>query len=281
MPITLLTTPPPALTPPELQDLSRSTPASFEGIAPLLRHFEQDVEVRVEPPFEGFEGGRGSLYVTEEALSFFSPSSSSGICLPYPNITLHAISRSASIPPFSTPPPSISNGHESTNGRSGGDGAGADGSDQVKSCLYCQLEESETVDEMDEGLGTREMWVVPTEQANLEKLFSSVSYCASLHPPTLSTNPSILSESESAAQHLGSQASMFASMGLDPDSMVYADENGQLAGPGLAMFGEGAGQGQGEDGQWEDVEDEAGADEESSAGRQRSDYVNPGRRAPY
>ena len=62
-------------------------------------------------------------------------------------------------------------------------------------------------------------------------------------------------------------------MGLDPSSMVYADENGQLAGPGLVLLEE-----EGAEGQWEDV---AEGQEESSVGRQRSDFVNPGRRAPY
>ncbi|GAA5883020.1 hypothetical protein JCM16303_006795 [Sporobolomyces ruberrimus] len=252
MAITLLTSPPPALTPPELQDLSQSTPATFEGIAPLLRHFEEQVEIRVEPAFEGFSGGTGSVYITEEALSFFSPSTSSGISFPYPHITLHAVSRASSIPPSST-----TNGStEPSNGP----------------CIYCQLEESEQIDESDDGSGTREMWIVPKQEENLEKIFSSLSYCASLHPPSLSSDPSVLSESQSAQS---SQAAMFASMGLDPDSMVYADENGQLAGPGVALL---EAEGQGEDGQWEDVED---AQEQSSAGRQRSDYVNPGRRAPY
>lgn len=65
MAITLLTSPPPALTPPELQDLSQSTPTTFEGIAPLLRHFEEEVEIVVEPAFEGFAKGTGSLWVTE------------------------------------------------------------------------------------------------------------------------------------------------------------------------------------------------------------------------
>jgi hypothetical protein len=90
----------------------------------------------------------------------------------------------------------------------------------------------------------------------------------------MSSDPSVLSESQSAEQ--SSQASLFASMGLDPDSMVYADENGQLAGPGVAMFA--GAEGEGAEGQWEDVEE---GQEQSSAGRQRSDYVNPGRRAPY
>ncbi|GAA5970251.1 hypothetical protein JCM3765_000973 [Sporobolomyces pararoseus] len=261
MPITLLTSPPPALTPPELQDLSQATPATFEGIAPLLRHFEEEVEIRVEPAFEGFTGGRGSVYITEEALSFFSPSSSTGISFPYPHITLHAVSRASSIPPAATTN-GTSNGTEST-------------TTSNSPCIYCQLEESEQIDESDDGSGTREMWIVPNQEENLEKIFSSLSYCASLHPPTLGSDPSVLSESQSAEQ--SSQASLFASMGLDPDSMVYADENGQLAGPGLALLG-GEGEG-GAESQWEDVVEEG--QEQSSAGRQRSDYVNPGRRAPY
>ncbi|GAA5902337.1 Voldacs domain-containing protein [Sporobolomyces salmoneus] len=257
MAITLLTSPPPALTPPELQDLSQSTPASFEGIAPLLRHFEEEVEIRVEPAFEGFAGGKGNVYITEEALSFFSTSTSTGISFPYPHITLHAVSRASSIPSAATTN-GDSNGTEPTTSNGG-------------PCLYCQLEESEQIDDSDDGSGTREMWIVPKQEENLEKIFSSLSYCASLHPPSHSGEASVLSESQSAQQ--SSQASMFASMGLDPDSMVYADENGQLAGPGLALL-----DGEGVEGQWEDVEE---GQEESTGGRQRSDYVNPGRRAPY
>lgn len=65
MPITFLTSPPPALTPAELVELSAATPESFEGIAPILRHKELDVELTIEPEFEGFKGGKGELYVTE------------------------------------------------------------------------------------------------------------------------------------------------------------------------------------------------------------------------
>ncbi|GAA6006820.1 hypothetical protein JCM11491_003193 [Sporobolomyces phaffii] len=260
MAITLLTAPPPALTPPELQDISQSTPATFEGIAPMLRHFEEQVEIRVEPAFEGFSGGKGSVYITEEALSFFSSSTSTGISLPYPHVTLHAVSRTSSIPPVATTN-GASNGADSTTTAAG-------------PCIYCQLEESEQIDESDDGMGTREMWIVPQQAENLEKMFNSLSYCASLHPPSLSSDPAVLSESESAQQ--SSQAALFASMGLDPDSMVYADENGQLAGPGVALLG---GDDEGDEGQWDDVVEEG--QEQSSAGRQRSDYVNPGRRAPY
>lgn len=50
--------------------------------------------------------------------------------------------------------------------------------------------------------------------------------------------------------------------GLDPDSMVYADADGNLVGPGV----------DGED------EDEV---EPSSAGRVRSNFVGNTRKAPY
>ncbi|GAA5941268.1 Voldacs domain-containing protein [Sporobolomyces koalae] len=261
MTIKLLTAPPPALTPPELQDLSQSTPTTFEGIAPLLRHLEEDVEIRIDPAFQGFTGGTGTVYVTEDALSFYSASISTGISFPYPHITLHAVSRTSSV---AAPASANGNGATETSGP----------------CLYCQLEENEQIDESDDdGSGTHEMWIVPKQQETLDKMFSSVSYCASLHPATLSSDPSILSESQNAAasQSSGSsQAALFASMGLDMDSMVYADENGQLAGPGVAMF---AADQEGQDGQWEDVAEEE--QQESNAGRQRSDFVNPGRRAPY
>lgn len=212
-------------------------------------------------------------------MSFFSTSTSTGISFPYPHITLHAVSRASSIPTAAAATNGDSNGTESTTSN--------------RPCLYCQLEESEQIDDSDDGTGTREMWIVPKQEENracsprpfadssklntslssktVEKIFSSLSYCASLHPPTSSGDASVLSESPSAEQ--SSQASLFASMGLDPSSMVYADENGQLAGPGLVLLEE-----EGAEGQWEDV---AEGQEESSAGRQRSDFVNPGRRAPY
>lgn len=70
MPITLLTQPPPALTPSELAEISAATPSTFEGIPPLLRHKEEEVEFNLEPAFEGFLGGKGSLWVTEGCVKF-------------------------------------------------------------------------------------------------------------------------------------------------------------------------------------------------------------------
>lgn len=60
--LTKLTSPPPSLSLEDLNQISASTPSSFEGIPPLLRHFEDNVEFFVDPPFEGVGGeGAGSL----------------------------------------------------------------------------------------------------------------------------------------------------------------------------------------------------------------------------
>lgn len=117
----------------------------------------------------------------------------------------------------------------------------------------------------------------------MDKIFSALSLCASLHPSASDslTQPSVIPASAHASSSAtgDSQASLFASMGLDPSSMVYATADGGVAGPGLALMGE-------EGGQWDDVEDgegEAGEQAESSAGRARSEFVNEGRArgAPY
>ncbi|BGO95856.1 CRISPR system Cascade subunit CasD [Rhodotorula toruloides] len=271
MPIKLLTSPPEALSRDELASISRSTPSTFEGIPPLTRHHEpQGVRIKVEPAFEGFsgEGVEGALWVTEGALSFFSAASSTGLTIPYPHITLHAVSRQ--------PAPASSSSSAQANGSSAAATGGA--------CIYCQLEESEEIAEDDEGGEMREMWITPEDEASVDKIFSALSLCASLHPSASDslTQPSVIPASAHASSSgaaSDSQASLFASMGLDPCSMVYATADGGIAGPGLALMGE-------EEGQWDDVEEgEAEGEEqaESSAGRTRSDFVNEGRArgAPY
>ncbi|GJN94022.1 hypothetical protein Rhopal_007085-T1 [Rhodotorula paludigena] len=280
MPVTLLTAPPPALSRDALADLSQATPPTFEGIPPLTRHHEPaGVRVLVEPALEGFSGQGidGALWVTEGALSFFSSTSTTGLLLPYPHITLHAISRQ----PAPTPA-SLSNGATT-----------AAEAAQGGPCIYCQFEESENPEDDDgegegEGAGTREMWITPSDPESVDKIFSALSYCASLHPPSgssssaqnpSSSGPSILSESAAAGD-----AALFASMGLDPASMVYATADGGIAGPGAQALLAGA-DGNGDEGQWDDVDEgqEGGAGEESSAGRVRSEFVNEGRArgAPY
>ncbi|GAA6021157.1 hypothetical protein JCM8202_001878 [Rhodotorula sphaerocarpa] len=294
MAITLLTSPPEALSREELAAISAATPSTFEGIAPLTRHHEPaGVRIRLEPGFEGWTGHglEGALWITEGALSFYSETAQQGISLPYPHITLHAISRDPA------PAPAPANG---TNGEAQAEastGSSSSGSD-APACIYCQVEESEEILEDTDGLeesGTREMWITPADPASVDKIFSTLSYCASLHPA--STDPSAASflqadssdPSSSAATGADGQSSLLAAMGLDPASMVFANADGTLGGAGLAAM-QASTDGEGEDARYADGaegEGEAGADgrgqEESSAGRQRSEFVNEGRArgAPY
>ncbi|GAA5867218.1 hypothetical protein JCM8547_003122 [Rhodosporidiobolus lusitaniae] len=266
MPISLLSSSPPSLTQEELSALSQTTPSSFDGIPPLLRHQETDgVHVKVEPAVQGFTGVglEGELWVTEGALSFFSPSSSTGLSIPYPHLTLHAISRPAA------------------------NGASTSG-DAERPSVYIQFEEVEGAEDMDDydGSGSREMWITPSNADNVEKIFSTLSYCATLHTKAPSSAPGVHSASslntdgaagESTSHFNNPSAALFASMGLDPDSMVYAGADGELAGPGLAaLLADEASEGAE---QYEDSEEQV----EGETGRMRSDFVNPGRArgAPY
>ncbi|GAA5982379.1 hypothetical protein JCM10908_006622 [Rhodotorula pacifica] len=286
MTISLLSSPPAALSREELAAISSSTPSTFEGIAPLTRHHEPaGVRLRIEPAFEGFtgEGLVGGLWITEGALSFYDEAAQKGISLPYPHITLHAISRDPA-PSSASASTSTSNGTSSstTNGAPTtlAEGGGA--------CIYCQIEESEEVLEDTDGMeesGTREMWISPSAPESVDKIFSMLSYCASLHPAASDPSASFMQGADSSTMSTTSdenqnpQPSLFAAMGLDPSSMVFANPDGSLGGPGLeAMRAE-----QYEDGEEEEGQGEGAAEEDSSAGRQRSDYVNEGRArgAPY
>ncbi|KAL7417318.1 regulator of volume decrease after cellular swelling-domain-containing protein [Mrakia frigida] len=150
--------------------LTSETPSSFASIPPIIRHQQENVTITFSPDWEGYgeQGLKGTLFVTEEALSFLPTASTSGFTLPYPSITLHAISRdNAALGP----------------------------------CVYCQLDESVQPDagaalpvverendghyhpEDDEEADTpmREMRIFVGEES-LEPIFLSLSHCASLHP---------------------------------------------------------------------------------------------------
>lgn len=125
-----------------------------------------------------------------------------------------------------------------------------------------------------------------------------LSYCASLHPASSDPTVSFMqqqgdedlssSRDPAASSSIGAlanpQASLFAAMGLDPSSMVFANDDGTLGGPGLAAMQQDDGEEEEDDGenQYEDGEGEE-EEVESAAGRQRSDFVNEGRArgAPY
>ncbi|KAK4053994.1 hypothetical protein OIO90_003639 [Microbotryomycetes sp. JL221] len=239
MTITLISNAPPALDREGLAEITSSTPSSFENVAPYLRYKDEDCQIIVEPAFEGFERGQGQLFVTEEALSFFSPETCKGISIPYPHITLHAISRT----PISTSEVSTTN--QTTQ----------------QPCIYCQVDEIVVDDNVDEVEGiSREVMIVPKDPTTLDKLFDMISYCASLHPPPHADNPS----------------SLFG--GLDPDSLVYADDQGNLIGPGVTNGDEAW---QDADDDDNDVDNNQNEQQTTAGGRVRSDFVNDNRTQPY
>ena len=68
MPISLVSALPTYISPEEHRVASASTPASFSDIPPVLRHQEENVQITLDPPLEGFaaaDGANGTLYVIE------------------------------------------------------------------------------------------------------------------------------------------------------------------------------------------------------------------------
>lgn len=87
----------------------------------------------------------------------------------------------------------------------------------------------------------------------MDKIFETLSLCAALHPPPSSSS---------------SGGGLF---GLDPDSMVYADADGNLVGGGMDEDDDGI--------ETMTAEEEAAGDRTS--GRVRSDFVGNTRKGPY
>jgi len=156
--ITPITTLPRHIEAEEHKLLVGSTPASFNDIPPKLCHKEENVSVILDPPIPEFSSGdavNGTLYVIESFLVFMGHAGR-GFQIPYPSITLHAISRAASGP-----------------------------------SIYCQLDdnigEEATIESTEDVVEMRELTVVPQNTASLDSIFESLSQCAALHPdPTLS-----------------------------------------------------------------------------------------------
>ncbi|KAI0033098.1 regulator of volume decrease after cellular swelling-domain-containing protein [Vararia minispora EC-137] len=155
----------------EHKDITGSTPASFSDIPPVLHYKEETASARFEPDVEGFtseDGKRGTLYVIESALVFFS-ATGRGFQIPYPSITLHAVARAEQGP-----------------------------------YIYCQLDESvaenaePSGDDEQEVMGMRELSIAAPSTSSVlhpdpppyvlmpiclvEAIFEAISYCASLHP---------------------------------------------------------------------------------------------------
>jgi len=148
----------------EHKNIVGSTPASFNDIPPKLYHKEDNVSVTFNPPLQNFtteDGARGTLYVIASYLVFMS-TSGRGFQIPYPAITLHAISRAESGP-----------------------------------SIYCQLDESTSNPQEgsandDEAIDMVELSIVPQNQSSLDPIFEALSICAALHPdPNISEDEDI------------------------------------------------------------------------------------------
>ncbi|KZT41281.1 hypothetical protein SISSUDRAFT_1069956 [Sistotremastrum suecicum HHB10207 ss-3] len=152
--ISLISELPSYISPEQRSQLSSSTPESFSDILPVLRHTQPNVSVKFDPLFDGFsteDSQSGTLYVIESVLVFLS-TSGKGVAIPYPAITLHAISRTDSAP-----------------------------------SLYCQLDEQasgthETLEDEDEVADMRELHIIPSDSNSLDAIFEALSICAALHP---------------------------------------------------------------------------------------------------
>ena len=179
----IITAVPDFVSPEEHRNIVASTPSSFSDIRPVLRHKQDNVAVKLDPPLEAFtpeDGANGVLYVIERcadlllslrmsvhksasALVFMS-STGRGFQVKYPAITLHAISRGDA--------PSI----------------------------YCQLDETDNSsppDESSEDVPMRELTIVPQDPGSrtsylrhsivpaydsISQWSSSLKPCPSVHP---------------------------------------------------------------------------------------------------
>ncbi|CAG8543538.1 3003_t:CDS:2 [Paraglomus brasilianum] len=164
MAITLINTPPNTVYPSE-------TPSPHTELSPSVRniakHIQPDCEIYFTPPVSGVVFGKGTLYVTENQLSFFSPITQTGLAIDYPSIIIHAVSRQIS-------------------------------RDGIGPCIYIQLaallphfgtfqlssidkatEEEENADED----SMTEIKIVPDNaDVSVDTIFEALSECAALHP---------------------------------------------------------------------------------------------------
>ncbi|PWN53347.1 hypothetical protein IE53DRAFT_338979 [Violaceomyces palustris] len=268
-PLTEIAEAPKFITPDEHQEAQQSTPGSFAAIPPVLRFKLDPVSIYIRPTpsnppqcFASFQvqqqdqddegrvttsASQGSLWLTEESLSFLSSETSSGFKLSYPAISLHAVTRS---PPQGLYGPSTSSSTNASTSSSTG-------------CLYCQLDlssgEQDAEEEQDEDTLV-EMHIFTQDDETLEQLFESLSYCASLHP------------------------SAGGDDGGNPFSGLAPFGNGLPNGSsGMALDGEYDDADEGDDDLVTDVQAQDGDQEElSEAGRVRNDFQTPDSRyRPY
>ncbi|CAG8636852.1 23689_t:CDS:2 [Cetraspora pellucida] len=156
MTVTLISTPPAVVTPEQTIQLQDS------GLMPeIAHHVQPNVRILITPPMFDAVLGKGTLYVTESKLYFFSRDTNNGLAIDYPSIIMHAISRQAL--------------------------------DDTGPCIYTQLDiepnsltsanqSTENPTEDGDRDEMTEMKFIPDDTNSLDAIFEALSECAALHP---------------------------------------------------------------------------------------------------
>ncbi|KAF5359136.1 hypothetical protein D9756_003295 [Leucocoprinus leucothites] len=139
----------------EYASIVASTPTSFNDIPAVIKHKEDNVTIAVDPPIPDFSGDelKGTLYILTRRVFHFiylAVNPTHNFSVEYPSITLHAVSRGESGP-----------------------------------SIYCQLDESAGAQNgtgEEEYSEMRELSIIPSAPDSLERIFETLSMCASLHP---------------------------------------------------------------------------------------------------
>ncbi|KAJ1030254.1 hypothetical protein NDA16_001165 [Ustilago loliicola] len=199
-----ISSPPAHISEEQLAELQQRTPESFNEIPPVLRLHLAQTSIYISPSptsrpscFEQLNStlatnatsqangedeeedeaaevfrSTGELWLTEREVGFLAPKTCTGFRLTYPNVALHAITRT----PPSFLPTSAQNGASSSS------------LTDFHGCLYCQLDLSPNAataqmgDDEDEDGELVEMYICTPDSASLDQLFEVLSHCASLHP---------------------------------------------------------------------------------------------------
>ncbi|CAI2169778.1 17932_t:CDS:2 [Funneliformis geosporum] len=157
MAITIISTPPAVITREQARQMQQNPPE--DGIiGPIARHTQQHVRVQFSPPAADALLGKGTLWVTERQVYFYSWDTNNGLAIDYPTIIIHGISRHDTGP-----------------------------------SIYTQLDEklnplgrtsqsaAHDIEEEEED-HTSELKFIPDDIGALDAIFEAFSECAALHP---------------------------------------------------------------------------------------------------
>lgn len=195
-----ISAPPPHATAAQLAELQASTPESFTSIPPALHLHLAQTTIYLSPSpsvrptcFEPLVGNSrssnnaeedeeeepdviqatGELWLTEREVAFLATKPNAGFKLGYPNVALHAVTRS--------PPSFLTTG-------SSDEASSSASNSNFNGCLYCQLDLSPNAGTAEMGVEDDEegefveMYICTPDTVSLDRLFEALSHCASLHP---------------------------------------------------------------------------------------------------